>query len=86
MNINTYELEILTLQKKDTENALASGYKTKKEWYDFIIKQDTDEIADAILDIAKRYNLDAATVANTFDPSMVVRLGKRMNQKSKEMK
>lgn len=74
--IEDYKLEITLLQKKDTENALTKGFDNKTDWYNYIIKEETDDIANAILDIAERYNVPALTVALNFDASMVPRIKK----------
>ncbi len=80
--IEDYKLEITLLQKRDTENALAKGFDNKSDWCNHIMKEETDDIANAILDIAHRYNLPVLTVALNFDASMVPRV-KRI-QKTKE--
>lgn len=83
MNIEDYKLEIKLLQKKDTEDAIKSGFSNKKEWHDYIINAENDETARAIIDVAERYNLPVTTVALNFDASMISRV-KKLFLKGKE--
>ncbi|NLL01417.1 MAG: hypothetical protein GX265_00090 [Mollicutes bacterium] len=75
------KLELELLQKKDYEDALNHGIDNKKDWYEYIIKQDKDEIAEAVINVAKRYNVLAENVANIFDSTMVMRITKVMQSK-----
>ena len=79
MSIEDYKLEIVALQRKDTENAKKNGFKNKDEYFKYIINEKKDEIAEAILDIARRYNVDKNIVAYNFDPTMIVRINKLQN-------
>ena len=83
MDIDNIALEIKALQKKDTEDALNSGFKNKQAWFKHIINSDTDEVAKAILDLSKRYDVSETVIANYFDPTMIVRLIKIKNQDKK---
>jgi hypothetical protein len=82
--IDDFKLELKALQQKDTENANNMGYKTKREWFEYIMKEKDDEIAKAIMDLAVRYNVPLNTVAYNFDPTMVMRVGKLIKQEQKE--
>lgn len=77
-----YHLEIKTLQVADYKNAVANGFESRASWYNYIISQNTDEIAEAIIDISNRYNVSLQRVASDFDPSMIMRVGKIINNKS----
>lgn len=88
MEISDYKLELMALQTRDTELANEQGFKTKQEWYSHIKNQDTDEIASAVIDLSKRYNIPLNVVADNFDPSMVIRVGNIVSKltHSKKMK
>ncbi len=75
-SLDEYFLEIKALQKADYDRAIESGYTTKKDWYDYIITQEEDNIANAIISISNRYNIPLYRVANDFDSSMIMRVGK----------
>ena len=62
MTIDDLKLELITLQKKDTINALNKGFKNKSEWFKYVINEKEDEVASAILDIAKRYNTSTSNI------------------------
>ena len=83
MTIDNVKLELLALQKKDTEDAINSGFKSKDDWFKYILSSDKDEVAEAVLDLSKRYDLDENVIANYFDPTMIVRLIKIKNQAKK---
>ena len=76
MTIDDLKLELIALQKKDTINALNKGFKNKSEWFKYVINEKEDEVASAILDIAKRYSIKDDIVAYHFDPTMVLRITK----------
>ncbi len=76
MNIEDLKIELIALQKKDTKNALTKGYKDKESWFKHVINESEDEIAEAILDIAKRYQVKENVVAYHFDPMMIFRISK----------
>ncbi len=84
MTIEDLKLELLALQRKDTENAKNNGFNNKDDWFKHIITLDNDEIANAIIDLAKRYNLNENTVASYFDSTMLYRI-LRVKRDSKEM-
>jgi type III secretion system FlhB-like substrate exporter len=77
--IENYKLEIINLQKRDTKDALAKGYKDKNSWFEYIIKQKKDKVAEEIIKIAQKYQLNKELVASHFDQLMV----KRINNISK---
>ena len=68
-SIENYKLEIRTLQRTDTKNALNNGFNTKEEWLNFITKQPHDEIAEAIITTAERFKIPTDKVAKHFDSS-----------------
>ena len=74
--LEDFKLEIELLQKKDYQNAIEQGFNNKKDWYEYIIKRPEDEIAEAIISLAERYQLLVENVANIFDPTMIMRVGK----------
>jgi len=77
-----FELEVLQLQ--DTKNAKELGFQTKTDWYNYIINQPVDEIAEAIIDLAERENISAHIIAKYFDKnneSMIMRVDRLLNQK-----
>ena len=76
MNIEDLKLEIKALQQKDTEDAIENGFNDKDEWFKYIINKDNDEVALAIQDLSKRYNVDENVIAVHFDPTMLIRLSK----------
>ena len=77
--INDYKLELTLLQREDTKNAFE--HKIKKDWFNYIINQKEDAIAMAIIDLSKRYDIPLSNVACSFDPSMVIRVGRQINTK-----
>ncbi len=79
------KLELELLQKKDYENAINHDIYNKKNWYEYIITQEQDEIAETIIDVAKRYNVLGENIANIFDPTMVMRIAK-VTQNKKGLK
>jgi len=81
MTIEEYQLELTVLQQTDTNRAFESGFRTKKEWFDFIKAQENDEIADAIVNLAERAELPIETVAAHFDQSMIWRVMARDTQR-----
>lgn len=74
--LEDFKLEIELLQKKDYQNAIEQGFYNKKDWYENIMKASNDEIAEAIINLAKRYDLLVENVANIFDSTMIMRVGK----------
>ncbi|MDD2409867.1 MAG: hypothetical protein PHD03_04045 [Bacilli bacterium] len=60
--------------------------KLKKDWYNFIIKREIDEIANAIISLSSRYNIPLERVANDFDSSMIMRVGKIIQNNTKTRK
>ena len=79
-----YLLELKLLQQKDTENAKKIGFDTKKKWFDYITKQEVDEIAEAVISLAERFELPVDVVARHFDvsdESMFMRVGKIITNK-----
>ncbi|MDD4187797.1 MAG: hypothetical protein PHX04_03445 [Bacilli bacterium] len=80
--LENLKLEIIILQKKDYQNALDHGFTNKKEWYNYIINSSNDEIAEAIIQLASRYDVLPVNVANIFDSSMIMRVGKIVKEKN----
>ena len=83
MDIEDFKLEIKALQQKDTEDAINNGFNDKDSWFKYIINQEQDEVAQSIIDISKRYQVNENIVAINFDPTMLIRLSKVKNQTKK---
>ncbi|MDD2238783.1 MAG: hypothetical protein PHH51_02755 [Bacilli bacterium] len=81
--LEDYLTEIKALQVADYEKALENNFKTKKDWYNFIINQEVDEIANCIISISNRYNIPLERVAKDFDSSMIMRVGKIIQNNTK---
>lgn len=81
--LEDYLTEIKALQVADYEKALENNFKTKKDWYNFIINQEVDEIANCIISISNRYNISLERVAKDFDSSMIMRVGKIIQNNTK---
>ena len=81
MTINEYKNEIIKLQKKDTQNAIKSGYKTKISWYNYIKTQKNDQIAISVINIARLCNINPLITAEHFDPTMITRVSHILAQK-----
>lgn len=79
--LEDFKLEIELLQKKDYQNATEQGFTNKKDWYEHIIQQEDDEVAKAVINLAERYQILAENVANIFDPTMIMRVGKIVQRK-----
>jgi hypothetical protein len=86
MNIDDFALELRLLQNKDADTALGAGFKNKSDWFDYISKQDDDKIANDVINLALRYNLDVITTALKFDENMVRRVEIVLKRKVKEIK
>lgn len=72
LNIDDLKLELQALQAKDTEDAKKAGFKTKDDWtlYKLNHPEMKDEIAEALIDIAKRYNVSLGTLAAIYDKGL----------------
>ena len=81
MKTEDLRIELKALQRKDTENAITKGFNNKYDWFKFIIKQNTDEIAQSIQEIAQRYQINENIIAFHFDPTMIIRLNKLKSYK-----
>ncbi len=79
MDIEDFKLELTALQNKDIEDATALGFNNKDSWFKYIINKDKDEVAEAIIDLAKRYQVQDNVVAYYFDPTMLIRISKIKN-------
>ena len=79
MDIEDFKLELTALQSKDIEDAKTCGFNDKDSWFKYIINKDKDEVAEAILDLAKRYQVQDNVVAYYFDPTMLIRISKIKN-------
>ena len=56
MNIEDIKLELVALQKLDTQNAINYGAKSKSDWFKQIItNEDNDVIAESIIDLSREY-------------------------------
>ena len=87
LTIEDYRLEILLLQKRDQELALEQGFTTRRAWLENILKQDNDEVAEAIIDMARRYEVPVETVASNFDPAtMTARVLKVLEKQKSKVK
>ena len=67
MNIEDLKLELITLQKLDTENALKENITNKSSWLNKCLDNDKDEIAESVIEVADRYNIEVLTLAKMFD-------------------
>lgn len=81
MNIEDIKLEIITLQKLDTQNALENAVESKEKWLKHCLNMDTDKIAQAIINLAKRTNIKEENLAKLFDETMVIRVLKEKERK-----
>ena len=58
MNIEDIKLELVALQKLDTQNAINYGAKSKSDWFKQIItNEDNDVIAESIINLSTRANV-----------------------------
>lgn len=84
MNIEDIKLEIIALQKLDTQNAVKSGAKTKTEWFKTIVtSEEKDVIASSIIDLSNRSNVKPEILANYFDDTMILRIAKEYQRQTK---
>ena len=83
MNIEDLKLELITLQKLDTENALKENITNKSTWLNRCLNNDKDEIAESVIEVADRYNIEVLTLAKMFDETMLYRVLKRLNMNKK---
>lgn len=74
MNIEDLKLELIALQKLDTENALKENITDKRKWLNACLSKPNDEIAQCIIDLSKRYNIKEIAIAKIFDETMVYRV------------
>lgn len=81
MNIEDIKLEIITLQKLDTQNALENNIEDKETWLKECLNKDKDPIAQAIIDLAKRTNIKEENLAKLFDETMIIRVLKEKERK-----
>lgn len=80
--LKDYRFEIMALQTADNNNAYENGFNTKQSWCNYIIKQEYDEIAQAIISISERYEVPLEQVAYDFDPTMIIRVTKILKDKN----
>ena len=83
IDIKDLELELKVLQKKDTEDALEQGFTNKDDWaLHKLNTNEKDEVADALIEMGKRYKISPENLAVSFDKrlSMYLRV-----QNSKKM-
>lgn len=80
--LEDYRFEIKALQLADYNNAYENGFTTRESWYNFIVNQDYDDIAQAIINISKRYQVPLDRVAYDFDHTMIMRVGKIIKNKN----
>lgn len=84
MNIEDIKLELIALQKLDTQNAIKSGAKTKTEWFKNIVTSDNnDVIASSLIDLSDRANVKPEILANYFDDTMSLRIAKEYERQTK---
>ncbi len=81
MNIEDIKLEIITLQKLDTQNAIENNIENKETWLKHCLTMKTDKIAEAIIDLAKRTNIKEENLAKLFDETMIIRVLKQKERK-----
>ena len=92
IDIKDLELELKVLQKKDTEDALAQGFTNKDDWaLHKLNTNEKDEVADAIINMAQRYEISQENLAVSFDKSLSMYLRvqnskKMLKQKEKKEK
>lgn len=103
--IEDLKLELKALQYKDAEDAVRATKNIikkrkdetltdqkqiiKEEWLKIIEKKGKDEIAEAIIDISKRYDTPIENIAYFFDPvglSMLYRVQAELKRKGATLK
>ena len=85
MTIDDLKLELIALQNRDMEDAINNGINNKDLWLKHMMESEEDEVAEGILDLAKRYELDDNVVAYYFDPTMLIRLSKVKNRMKEKL-
>ncbi len=85
MDIEDFKLELTALQNRDIEDAKNHGFNDKDSWFKFIINEEKDEVAEGIINLAKRYEVKDTVVAYYFDPTMLIRISKVKNNKNMAM-
>lgn len=83
MDINDLKLELTTLQKLDTKEALKNNIMDKKEWLKTCLNMKQDKIAASIIEIGERYNISCTTLAKLFDDTMLIRVLKELKRNNK---
>ena len=83
MNIDDIKLEINALQKLDTQNAINSGIEDKKEWFKFQVTSNADDvIAESLLDLSSRAEVNPEILASHFDDTMILRIAKQLQRQT----
>ena len=85
--LEDYFLEIRTLQMLDYKNATENNFDSRTAWFNHMMSQQKDEIAEAIISLSERYEVPLSRAAEDFDPSMVLRVGriKNLEKSSKKL-
>lgn len=83
MNIEDIKLEIITLQKLDTQKAIEHNIENKEQWLKECLNMEKDEIAQAIINLAHRVNIKEENIANLFDKTMIIRVAKEQQRNKK---
>lgn len=83
MNIDDIKLEINALQKLDTQNAINSGIEDKKEWFKLQVTSNADDvIAESLLDLSSRSEVNPEILARHFDDTMILRVAKQLQRQT----
>ena len=83
MNIEDIKLELVALQKLDTQNAINYGAKSKSDWFKQIItNEDNDVIAESIIDLSTRANVKPEKHGKYFDNTMPLKIAKEFQRQT----
>lgn len=83
MNIDDIKLEINALQKLDTQNAINNGIEDKKEWFKLQVTSNADDvIAESLLDLSSRSEVNPEILASHFDDTMILRIAKQLQRQT----
>ena len=83
MNIDDIKLEINALQKLDTQNAINNGIEDKKEWFKLQVTSNADDvIAESLLDLSSRSEVNPESWASHFDDTMILRIAKQLQRQT----
>ena len=82
MNIEDIKLELVALQKLDTQNAINYGAKSKSDWFKQIITTEDNDIIAESIDLSTRANVKPEILANYFDDTMPLRIAKEFQRQT----